>query len=57
MRACDEPKPADSAVISVVGLSKSFGEQRALHDVSFSASRGELLGVIGPNGAGKTTLL
>jgi ABC-2 type transport system ATP-binding protein len=57
MRASDEPKPADSAVLSVVGLSKSFGEQRALHDVTFSARRGELLGVIGPNGAGKTTLL
>jgi len=57
MRASDEPKPADTAVLSVVGLSKSFGEQRALRDVSFSARRGELLGVIGPNGAGKTTLL
>jgi ABC-2 type transport system ATP-binding protein len=57
MRASDEPKPADPTVLSAVGLSKSFGEQRALHDVSFSARRGELLGVIGPNGAGKTTLL
>src|SRR5918996_1805908 len=57
MRASDEPKPADPAVLSAVGLSKSFGEQRALHEVSFTARRGELLGVIGPNGAGKTTLL
>jgi ABC-2 type transport system ATP-binding protein len=57
MPASDEPKPADAAVLSAVGLSKSFGKQRALHDVSFSARRGELLGVIGPNGAGKTTLL
>jgi ABC-2 type transport system ATP-binding protein len=57
MRASGEPTPADATVLSVDGLSKSFGEQRALHDVSFSARRGELLGVIGPNGAGKTTLL
>jgi ABC-2 type transport system ATP-binding protein len=38
-------------------LSKTYGERRALQDVSFSAASGELLAIIGPNGAGKTTLL
>jgi ABC-2 type transport system ATP-binding protein len=38
-------------------LSKAYGARRALEDVSFSATSGELLAIIGPNGAGKTTLL
>ena len=47
----------ETRAIEASGLSKSFGERRALRDVSFTAAPGELLAVIGPNGAGKTTLL
>jgi ABC-type multidrug transport system ATPase subunit len=45
------------ALVQVVGLAKRYGEQRALADISFAASAGEVLGLIGPNGAGKTTLI
>jgi len=47
---------ADSAVVLAQGLKKSFGEVRALDDVSFDVKPGELFGFIGPDGAGKTTL-
>jgi lipooligosaccharide transport system ATP-binding protein len=38
-------------------LSKRYGEQQVVHDLSFSIAPGECLGVIGPNGAGKTTTI
>ena len=43
------------AAILVEGLTKSFGEVRALRGIDLSVPRGTVLGVLGPNGAGKTT--
>jgi len=43
-------------LLSVEGISKRYGSNTVLSDVSFSVLPGEVLGLIGPNGAGKTTL-
>jgi branched-chain amino acid transport system ATP-binding protein len=42
--------------LQVQGLCKSFGDVRAVDDVSFTLAPGELLALIGPNGAGKSTV-
>ena len=42
--------------IEVNHISKSYGEVKALDDVSFTVSKGEVFGLIGPDGAGKTSM-
>ena len=48
---------SDSPVVHADGLSRTFGNRRAVDDVSFTIGGGECLALFGPNGAGKTTLL
>ncbi|MEI6887595.1 MAG: ABC transporter ATP-binding protein [bacterium] len=44
-------------VIEITNLSKHFGSNKAVDDISMSVEEGEILGFIGPNGAGKTTTI
>jgi ABC-2 type transport system ATP-binding protein len=43
--------------ISVEGLTKTYGNFKAVDDVSFAVQGGEIVGLVGPNGAGKTTII
>ena len=58
MRAPDESTiKAGQTLLSVEGVSLSFGGVNAIRDVSFDIKKGEIRAIIGPNGAGKTSML
>jgi ABC-2 type transport system ATP-binding protein len=48
---------ADALVASLDGVSKNYGDVRALRDVNFTVRAGEVVALLGPNGAGKTTVV
>lgn len=50
-------KESGNDVLSVEGLSKSFGSRKLFEDVSFEIKKGEKVALIGNNGTGKTTIL
>ena len=44
-------------IISADGLTKCYGRDRGVEDLSFPVAQGEVFGFLGPNGAGKTTTI
>ncbi|WP_457302365.1 ABC transporter ATP-binding protein, partial [Phyllobacterium sp. P5_D12] len=53
----DTAQPPKGTAIEARGLSKYFGDVRAVDGIDLDVPRGMIFGILGPNGAGKTTLL
>jgi len=51
------PRPAETPVLAVEGLSHWYGATRVLDDISLTVARGEILCLVGPSGCGKSTSL
>ena len=51
-KACGEK---EKFTIEVEGVSRKFGKNQVLNQVSFAVEEGEIFGLLGPSGAGKTT--
>jgi ABC-2 type transport system ATP-binding protein len=45
------------SIVSIRGVSKSFGKQQVLKNINLEIAKGEIFGFLGPSGAGKTTLV
>eukprot|EP00119_Amphimedon_queenslandica_P003440 XP_003389680.1 PREDICTED: probable sulfate/thiosulfate import ATP-binding protein CysA [Amphimedon queenslandica] len=54
--ASSDSPPGFGAILSLVGVSKSYGSLKALDAVDLEVGGGEFVGLLGPNGAGKSTL-
>ena len=47
----------DEVVLSIRGMSKSFGRNRVLDHINLDVKRGTVMGLMGENGAGKSTMM
>ena len=52
-----QERPSGRVALTLDGISKAFGSEQVLSDVSLTVQRGDRLAIIGPNGIGKSTLL
>ncbi|MEM8995586.1 MAG: ABC-F family ATP-binding cassette domain-containing protein, partial [Acidobacteriota bacterium] len=53
----EQRRPSGKQVLEIEGISKSYGDNRVLDDVSLTVDRSDRIAIIGPNGIGKSTLL